>query len=385
MNAFLTAPALSGYELAPDHPFKPIRLELTETLLEACGLFREGERRAPEPLPASALEQVHDEHYVRLVTEVSEGIERPDSYAAGLGTGDNPIFAGMHDAIAGICAATVTAVDLVASGQVRRAMNLSGGLHHAHSNRASGFCVYNDLAVAIETATRKHGCRIACIDLDAHHGDGTQEIFESRGDVMTVSLHESGRYLFPGTGHTYELGRGAGRGCSVNAPLEPFTEDDSYLEVFDAVVPRAIAWFRPDLIVLQGGADSHRHDPLADLSLSLTGMLAAWERVVDLADRYCDGRLAVTGGGGYDAYRTVPRAWAGLWGLLTGRQLPHTLPVSWRDSWSERGVTGLPEVALDSPAEFEEQPRRREISNQNRSMLGRLDGALGPIWNRTRT
>ncbi len=376
---FITSPELSAFELAPDHPFKPVRAQLTESLLEACGLFGPAERVPPGPLPADALARVHEPHYLDLVRDVSAGREREDSYAHGLGTGDNPIFPGMHQAIAGVCAATTTAVELVASGQADRALNLSGGLHHAHPARAAGFCVYNDLAVAIEQATRVHGCRIACIDLDAHHGDGTQEIFLGRGDVLTLSMHESGRYLFPGSGHTYELGRGDGRGCSVNAPLEPFTEDESYLEVFEAVVPRALAWFQPDLIVLQGGADSHRLDPLADLALTLPGMLRAWERVIELADEYCDGRIVATGGGGYDAYRTVPRAWAGLWALMTGRQLPGTLPPSWREQWQHHG-SSLPERALDSPADYEPQPRRREISNQNRAMLKRLEGALDPIW-----
>ncbi len=378
--AYVTAAELSDYELAPGHPFKPIRVKLTETLLESCGLLQQAEMTAPGKLNDRVLTQVHDSRYVDLVRELSSGRNRDEGYAHGLGTGDNPIFPGMHDAISLVCAATTTALELVASGQAVRAVNFAGGLHHAHPSRASGFCVYNDLAVAIEQATRQHGVRVACIDLDAHHGDGTQEIFYERDDVLTISLHESGRYLFPGTGHTYELGRGGGRGTSVNAPLEPFTEDASYLEVFETVVPRALDWFRPDIIVLQGGADSHVLDPLADLSLSLTGMTAAWRRVRELADQYCDGRLVVTGGGGYDALRTVPRAWAQLFALTAGSTMPSELPLAWREQWAEQGIPDLPSVALDSPADFTEQPRRRAISNQNRSMLGRLDGAIGPVW-----
>lgn len=378
--AYITAAELSDYELAPGHPFKPVRVKLTETLLAACGLLDQGEMTEPARLSDRVLTQVHDPRYVDLVREVSAGKQRADSFAHGLGTGDNPIFPGMHDAISLVCAATTTALELVASGQAARAVNFAGGLHHAHPSRASGFCVYNDLAVAIEQATRKHGLRIACIDLDAHHGDGTQEIFYERADVLTISMHESGRYLFPGTGHTYELGRGGGRGTSVNAPLEPFTEDASYLEVFDAVVPRALDWFRPDIIVLQGGADSHLLDPLADLALSLTGMTEAWRRVSDLADQYCEGRLVVTGGGGYDAYRTVPRAWAQLYAIAARTMLPAELPAAWRELWTARDVSDLPTAALDSGDDFPEQPRRRAISNQNRSMLGRLDGAIGPVW-----
>ncbi len=384
-SVFVTSESLHSFRLSDDHPFRPIRLALTETLLDACGLFEPGERVAPERLPPGALAHVHDQHYIDLVRDVSAGLRRQDSYAHGLGTGDTPIFGGMHDAILGVCDATCTALTLVASGGARRAMNLAGGLHHAHRDRASGFCVYNDLAVAIEAVSRRFGCRIACIDLDAHHGDGTQEIFFERGDVLTVSLHESGRYLFPGTGHTFELGRGAGRGCSVNAPLEPFTEDASYLEVFDAVVPAALEWFRPDIIVLQAGADSHRHDPLADLSLTLTGMREAWRRVVRLSEEHCGGRLVVTGGGGYDTWRTVPRAWAHLWALLTDRSLPERLPGTWISHWNTQGVSGLPELSLDGPDDFPPQPRRREVSNQNRSMLRRLHSAVRPVWTELRT
>lgn len=378
--AYITAEGLSDYELAPGHPFRPERVKLTESLLEACGLLGSAQRVEPARLSDRVLSQVHDPRYIELVRDVSAGRQRDDSFAHGLGTGDNPIFPGMHDAISLVCAGTVTALELVASGEADRAVSFAGGLHHAHAARASGFCVYNDLAVAIEQVTRQHGLRVACIDLDAHHGDGTQEFFYERDDVLTISLHESGRYLFPGTGHTYELGRGAGRGFSVNAPLEPFTEDASFLEVFEAVVPRALDWFRPDIILLQGGADGHTLDPLADLSLTLKGLLTAWTRVSELAERYCAGRLVVTGGGGYDAYRTVPRAWAQLYAIVAGSSLPEELPAAWREQWAAAGISGLPETALDTPADFEVHPRRTVISNQNRSMLDRLDRALSPVW-----
>ena len=213
----------------------------------------------------------------------------------------------MHEAVARVCAATVTAVDLVASGKVQRAVNLSGGLHHALFDKASGFCVYNDLVLGIEHAIRRYGLRVAYVDLDAHHGDGVQWLLYDRAEVLSVSLHESGRYLFPGTGHTYETGRDAGRGLSVNVPLEPFTEDDSFLEAFEAVVPASLEMFKPDLIVLQAGADMHRYDPLADLSLSTRAFERSYARMSELADEFCEGRLVATGGGGYDPYRTVPR------------------------------------------------------------------------------
>ena len=227
----------------------------------------------------------------------------------------------MHEAISRVCAATFTAVDLVASGKAKRALNLAGGLHHAHANKASGFCVYNDLAMAIEHAVKKYKLRVAYVDIDAHHGDGVQWLFYDRADVMTISLHESGRYLFPGTGHTYETGKDTGRGYSVNVPLEPFSEDESYLEAFEAVVPTALRYFQPDLIVLQAGADMHRFDPLADLALSIQGMQKSYLRMSELAEELCEGRLVATGGGGYDPYRTVPRAWAALWAAVSRQEI----------------------------------------------------------------
>jgi acetoin utilization protein AcuC len=378
--AFISAAELTSFELAPDHPFKPLRSELTESLLLATGLLQESDRVEPGPLAETELLGIHRKDYVQAVKDVSHGVKRPDAYSYGLGTGDNPIFPRMHEAIMGICSATVTAVELVASGQARLAVNLSGGLHHAHAGQASGFCIYNDLALGIRRAVREHGLRVAYIDLDAHHGDGVQGLFYDDPRVLTLSLHESGRYIFPGSGHTYEIGEGAGRGLSVNAPLEPFTEDDSFLEVFESVVPAALEMFRPDLIVLQAGADMHHHDPLADMALTLEGMKKSYLRVSELAREYCGGRLVATGGGGYDAYRTVPRAWAQLVAVLAGRELPERLPDSWIRQWAARGITGLPETALDSPADFTAIARRASISAQNRAMLKRLHGALGPVW-----
>src|SRR5690606_15162649 len=174
--------------------------------------------------------------------------------------------------------------------------------------------------------------------------------------------------LFPGTGHTYETGRDAGRGTAINLPLEPFTEDDSYLEVFEAVVPRALENFGPDLIVLQAGADSHRHDPLADLSLTLAGMSASYQRVVELAEAHSGGRLVITGGGGYDPYRTVPRAWAHAWSALSGRELPAAVPDEWRQRWGSRLGVELPSSFTEDPREFPASPRRDAIARRNRSV-----------------
>jgi acetoin utilization protein AcuC len=376
--AFVYEPALTEWQLAPDHPFKPERLALLRDLLRETGILPADEVRPPEPLEPGELLRVHDADYVAMVERVSRG-ERPgEALRYGLGTSDTPVADGLHEAVARVCAATATAVRLVADGEVRRAASFAGGLHHAMPARASGFCVYDDLAVGILRAVDR-GLRVAYLDLDAHHGDGVQEAFYASDRVLTISVHESGRYLFPGSGHTHEVGTGPGRGWSVNLPLEPFTEDDAYLAAFDAVVPRALEAFRPDLIVLQAGADPHRDDPLAHLALSLTGLRAAYDRVVALADAHADGRLVVTGGGGYAAYDVVPRAWAQAWSAMTGRPLPERLPDPWRERWRRRLGVRLPTSALDE-ADLRPQPRRRAIESHNRAVAERLLQVLEEIW-----
>lgn len=377
---FVYDPALAGYELSPDHPFRPERLELTRTLLEACDVLPAAAMAGVDPLTERELARVHATTYIDVVRRASRGEGLDEAFAFGLGTGDNPVFAGMHEAVLGVCAATVTAVELVASGAARRAASFAGGLHHAQRAKASGFCVYNDLALAIRRAVDEHDMRVVYIDLDVHHGDGVQWLFYDTPSVMTISLHESGRYLFPGTGHTYETGRGPGRGTSVNMPLEPFTEDASFLESFDIVVPRAVAAFRPDLIVLQAGADMHRNDPLADLSLSLAALGAAYHRVVELSERHTQGRLVATGGGGYDPFRTAPRAWALLWAAMTGRELPEQVPEQWRRRWAEVSPVALPERMVDDPSAWEPVPRRDTVSSHNRVVAERLMEVLEEIW-----
>lgn len=378
--AFLYDPSLAEYELSGDHPFKPVRLELTRTLLEATNLLTEAHYAAPNPISEEKLAWLHDPDYIRAVKRVSAGKDVPDAFGYGLGTADNPVFPGMHEAVLGVCAATVTAVDLVASGRVKRAANLSGGLHHALAGKASGFCVYSDLGVATEHAVREYGFRVAYVDLDAHHGDGVQWLFYERPDVLTISLHESGRYLFPGTGHTYEVGKGKGRGRSVNLPLEPYTEDASYLEAVESVLPTYLGWFKPDLIILQAGADMHALDPLADLSISVQAQAESYRRVVELADSYCGGRLVVTGGGGYDPYRTVPRSWASLWAAVTNQALPDKIPKSWRSHWQVQSPVGLPRTISDDLTTWEPKPRRADIESHNRAVIRRLHSTHGPIW-----
>ena len=208
----------------------------------------------------------------------------PDPARWGLGPGDNPIWPGMFEASALACGGSIRAAELVAQGEVARAFAFAGGLHHAMPDRASGFCYLNDAVLAI-LALRRHGLRVAYVDIDAHHGDGVQAAFYRSADVLTVSTHERGDRLFPGTGAVEELGEGPGRGFALNLPLNPYTDDGVYLDAFDAVVPPAVRAFEPDVIVAQLGIDGHRTDPLTHLALSIDGFTEAVRRILQLAPR----------------------------------------------------------------------------------------------------
>lgn len=379
---FVYRPELAHYELAPGHPFRPERLELTRSLLQACALLPADREIAPAPFDEAELARVHSEDYLAAVRAASRGSWTSEQLRKhGLGSGDNPVFPGMHEAVASVVAATVTAAELVASGSALRAVSLSGGLHHAHRDRASGFCLYNDLAVAIERLLGR-GLRIAYLDVDAHHGDGVQWLFYREPRVMTISLHQDGRTLFPGSGHIDEIGEGAARGTSVNVPLAPHSGDSDFLAAFERVVPPALDAFAPDLLMLQAGADMHHHDPLASLELTVDGMLASYRRVLALAETHCGGRMVASGGGGYDPYRTVPRAWGHLWATLAGSTLPAEIPESWRSHWQPHSSVPLPRSTLEHADGLPRHPEAAQISAHNRLTVDRLLKHLEPLWRR---
>lgn len=326
--AFAYTPALDGYNLGPDHPFRPERVSRAVSLMEEHGLIAEGALRpiAFEAASREDLLRVHSAGYIAVVERASGpgGLWPPQ---AGIGPGDTPAFPGMHDAAALICGATSAALKAVTSGSHVRGFSPAGGLHHAHRDYASGFCVYNDIAVAIAGALdREPGLRIAYIDIDAHHGDGVQDIFYEEPRVLTISLHEDGRFLFPGTGSLTERGSGAGDGYAVNVPLPPYATPACYLLAFDEVVNPAIRAFEPSVLVAQCGADAHWSDPLTSLGLTLPGFEQLYRRIVALADEVCAGRLLVTGGGGYSWQHVVPRAWTLLAGVLANAPLAEALP-----------------------------------------------------------
>ena len=360
------SPELLSYNFGPQHPFNPLRIKLTIDLMQDIGLFKPGYVVPPSDAQLEDLLLVHDNHYVEAVKRAggNGAADEQDTQYYELGTEDNPVFSKMHEATSLLVGSTLSGAKHILSGKADHALNLSGGLHHAQRAKASGFCIYNDLAVAI-AFFRKQGMKVVYVDIDAHHGDGVQWMFYDDPNVLTVSLHESGRYLFPGTGTIYERGSRAGFGYAVNVPLEPFTEDCSFVEVFDKVVPKVIAQFKPDIIVSQHGCDSHEFDPLAHLSFTTESFAHAAKSLHSLAHKHCSGRWLAAGGGGYDFWRVVPRVWSALWAEMLEESVPERVPQHWLEKYKKFPKVSLPETMKDDPAAFPPKPRRDEISEKN--------------------
>lgn len=340
-------PRSIDYDFGPQHPLTPKRFRAGIDLLLAVGASPSLE---PTPATDDALETVHLPAYVEAVRRFSADPSR--SPAMGIGISDNPAFPGMHDAAASVADGSLRAMDAILRGDVEHAFHPGGGLHHAMPDKAWGFCIYNDPALAIMRA-RAAGLRVLYVDLDTHHGDGVEAVFFGDPGVLTLSFHESGRYLFPGTGFVSDLGEGAAAGSAVNVPLEPYTGETAWLACVRSLVPALAAAFGPDVIVSQHGADTHAWDPLAHLRVTTTAMGAAARLVDTEAHQWARGRWLSTGGGGYDAYRVVPRAWALTWLAGAHREAPAATPAAWRSRWeSEASAFGTPGM----PAGFEDPP-----------------------------
>jgi acetoin utilization protein AcuC len=331
--------AFLGYRLGDDHPMHPVRLELTIALARLLGVLERVTVTGPEPAGDTLLELVHDRDYIDAVRRAPH--EPAGRFAGhGLGTPDNPVFPHMHEASALVTGGTVRAAEAVWTGRVQHAVNVAGGLHHAMRDRASGFCVYNDTAVAIRRLLDQGAERIAYVDVDAHHGDGVQAAFYDEPRVLTVSLHETGRTLFPGTGFPDEIGEGKAAGTSVNVALPPGTGDGGFLRAFHAVVPAVVRAFEPQILVSQCGCDGHAVDPLTDLMLTVDGQRASYEALHRLAHEVCDGRFVAVGGGGYGVVEVVPRAWTHLLAEVAGAPIDPATAVP--DEWRELARTRRP-------------------------------------------
>jgi acetoin utilization protein AcuC len=335
------------YDFGPGHPLTPRRFGPSMDLLTSLGALP---GLAPEPASDDELAWCHDPRYIEVVRRFSEApFGGP---LAGIGEGDDPAFLGMHDAAAAVAGGSIRAIEAVMRGDVDHAFHPGGGLHHAMPVRASGFCIYDDPALAIARA-RRDGLRVLYIDLDVHHGDGVQAIFYDDPGVLTVSIHESGLYLFPGSGFVDEVGEGEAAGTSVNIPMEPMTGEGAWLEAVRTLLPELAAAFGPDIVVSQHGADSHAWDPLAHLRVTTSAMGEAARLVDAIAHRHAGGRWLATGGGGYDAYRVVPRSWSLIWLAGAHREAPRETPADWRDRWAAEGArygqSPPPETFIDPP------------------------------------
>ena len=326
--------SFTRYDFGPTHPMAPVRLDLTARLCRSLGLFdRPGvEVVGAEPADDALLTTVHEQEYVDAVRLAGADPRQADPMR-GLGTEDDPAFVGMHDAGARILAGTVDLARAVWEGETEHGVNFCGGLHHAMHDRASGFCVYNDIAAAIRWLLDHGAGKVAYVDVDVHHGDGVQQMFWDEPRVLTVSLHESGRVLFPGTGFPDEVGGPTAEGTAVNVALPPGTGDGPWLRAFHSTVPALLRAFRPDVVVTQHGCDSHFLDPLAHLALSVEAQRAAAEALHKLTHELCDGRWVATGGGGYEVVDVVPRTWSHLVGIAAHAPVPvgADVPQDWRD------------------------------------------------------
>ncbi|WP_225321653.1 MULTISPECIES: acetoin utilization protein AcuC [unclassified Psychrobacillus] len=360
-----------GYKFSDTHPFNQKRLTLTVDLLKEMNALSTSEIVAPRIATDEELSLVHDPSYIDIVKKASLETGDTSKYESyGIGTEDTPIFPHMHEASASLVGGTLTAVDYVMEGKSTHAINLGGGLHHGFKGRASGFCVYNDSSVAIKYMQEKFNARVLYIDTDAHHGDGVQWSFYDDPNVCTISIHETGRYLFPGTGNITERGTAEGYGTSFNFPIDAFTEDESFLDIYRTSFTEIVEWFKPDVILSQNGADAHYFDPLTHLYGTMNIYREIPKLAHELAHKYCDGRWIAVGGGGYDIWRVVPRAWSLLWMEMNDIQSPTgDLPKTWIEKWSPESPVPFIPTWMDPHPLYEPIPRKIEIMEKNKQML----------------
>ncbi|MGC0143022.1 acetoin utilization protein AcuC [Pseudactinotalea sp. Z1732] len=339
------SPELLTYNFGPGHPMAPVRTRLAFALLEHLGLLQSPQVHLIEATAAddAMLGTVHEPGYIQAVRRGGRGT--PDEQR-GLGTMDNPLFEAMHDSSALIAGASVAAARAVWTGQVPHAVNIAGGLHHAMAGRAGGFCIYNDVAIAIRWLLDHGAERVLYVDVDAHHGDGVEAAFWDEPRVVTVSVHQNGETIFPGTGFAQDIGGPNAQGHAVNVALPPGVDDKPWLRAVEAVLVPVAKEFGPQVIVSQHGADAHRHDPLTQMDVSVDAQVAAAQMIAQVAAEHAQDRWVATGGGGYDVAATVPRVWARLVAAAAGVDIRADTPTpqAWRDLVADLGLGPAPET-----------------------------------------
>lgn len=377
-SVFVFSEELLNYRFNSHHPFNQIRLKLTLDLLQKLGAIEENQIVAPRMATDEELCLIHDPNYVNAVKLAGQGKLKGDAAEGyGLATEDTPIFANMHEASALLVGGTLTAVDYVMTGKTEHALHLGGGLHHGFRGKASGFCIYNDSSVAIKYLQEKYNARVLYVDTDAHHGDGVQWSFYDDPNVCTLSIHETGRYLFPGTGNVNERGQGKGYGFSFNIPVDAFTEDDSWLDAYSNALTEVAEFFKPDVILTQNGADAHYLDPLTHLSSTMRIYREIPKLAHEIAHKYCGGKWIAVGGGGYDIWRVVPRAWSLIWlEMIENSNCYGSLPNDWIEEWKDKAPVELAKEWDDPEDLYPPIPRKPEITEKNAQTVQK---ALYPI------
>ncbi|MEQ6377818.1 acetoin utilization protein AcuC [Bacillaceae bacterium S4-13-56] len=369
--AFIYSSNYRDYRFSSDHPFNQLRVDITLDLLRKSNAIRDQDILPPRMATDDELALVHQPIYIEAVKKAGRGeLSEDEAFEFGLGTEDTPMFTNMHEASSLLVGGTLAAVDSVLNGPYDHSLNLGGGLHHGFQRKASGFCIYNDGAVAIQYIRKKYNYRVLYVDTDAHHGDGVQWAFYDDPNVCTFSIHETGRYLFPGTGNVNERGVKDGYGTSFNIPIDAFTENKSFLEVYKTGLRKIIEYFKPDVLITQNGADAHVYDPLTHLCTTMEIYDAIPKVAHELAHEYCEGRWIALGGGGYDIWRVVPRAWAQIWRVMSHQSLGSgLLPQSWMKYWQNQSPVTLPTTWEDAPSIYKPIPREPEITEKNRNAL----------------
>lgn len=370
-TAFIYTSQFVGFDYGPGHPLKNLRLKLTHSLIQAFGLLDLPNTQVVEPTPAlkEEMELFHAPEYLQVLIDAERGLRCHEYLSFGLGTADNPIFYGMYTWSALSTGASLKAARMVEKGKVDCAFNIAGGLHHAGPSRASGFCYINDPSVVIKHLAL-NGHRIAYVDIDAHHGDGVQSAFYDTDQVLTLSIHETGETLFPGTGFVEEMGRGRGKGYSVNIPLYPGSDDEIFLWAFMEIGLPLVQAFKPDIVVTQLGIDAHRTDPLSNLELTIQGYGQLIEALRGLAPKW-----VALGGGGYNL-ANVPRAWALAWGVMNGLHLPNQLPSGYQALNRKFGLKG---ESLFDEVHARANPVKKEAWDYARKQVAKVKSLIFPF------
>ncbi len=368
-TALLWDDKFAQYNLGPQHPLRPVRVKLTHDLIQAKGII-DGKIvavEAPRVATRAELLLFHTEDYIRTVKKASDRGEGL------LDLGDTPAFKGCYEATSLVVGASLQACDLVMKTEYAHTFNPSGGLHHAHPERASGFCIFNDPAIVIGYLKKNYNVkRLLYLDIDAHHGDGVMYGYYDDPAVLDIDFHENGRYIFPGTGFPTETGDGKAKGLKVNIPLLPGTGDEAFLRGFESIVPPLVRRFKPEIILVQCGADGHDNDLLANLRLTTRTYREVIDTVHELAHEHSSGRLILFGGAGY-TLSNVPRTWAVAFATLAGKQLDESIPESWRAEFEKLTGEEAPLRLYDRPIPEQSSKALLEIE----SVLAELDRNIG--------